>query len=57
MMVLMISIKNACEIGWFQTKESEELVTIADECRSERSTAVWGLLMLDLDLAVLQYQQ
>ncbi|KAG5070247.1 hypothetical protein JHK85_002624 [Glycine max] len=51
MMVLMISIKNACEIGWFQTKESEELVTIADECRSERSTAVWGLLMLDLDLA------
>lgn len=31
MMVLMISVKNACEIGWFQTKESEELVTLADE--------------------------
>ncbi|XP_020216462.1 E4 SUMO-protein ligase PIAL2 isoform X2 [Cajanus cajan] len=31
MMVLMISVKSACEIGWFQTKESEELVTIADE--------------------------
>ncbi|KAL2987319.1 hypothetical protein AAZX31_11G020700 [Glycine max] len=31
MMVLLISIKNACEIGWFQTKESEELVSIADE--------------------------
>ncbi|KAG4386297.1 hypothetical protein AAZX31_11G020700 [Glycine max] len=26
MMVLLISIKNACEIGWFQTKESEELI-------------------------------
>ncbi|TKY70979.1 E3 SUMO-protein ligase pli1 [Spatholobus suberectus] len=30
-MVLMISLKNACEIGWFQTKESEELLTIANE--------------------------
>ncbi|KAK7406086.1 hypothetical protein VNO78_07703 [Psophocarpus tetragonolobus] len=31
MMVLMISIKNACEFGWFQTKECEELITIANE--------------------------
>ncbi|KAL3039823.1 hypothetical protein AAZX31_01G207700 [Glycine max] len=38
MMVLMISIKNACEIGWFQTKESEELVTIADEIRKVYSS-------------------
>ncbi|GAU20611.1 hypothetical protein TSUD_230250 [Trifolium subterraneum] len=30
-MVLMISVKNACKIGWFQKKESEELLTIADE--------------------------
>ncbi|XP_022643149.1 E4 SUMO-protein ligase PIAL2 isoform X2 [Vigna radiata var. radiata] len=31
MMVLMISVKGACEIGWFQTKESQELLTILDE--------------------------
>ncbi|CAJ1927655.1 unnamed protein product [Sphenostylis stenocarpa] len=31
MMVLMVSIKGACEIGWFQTKDSEELLTIVDE--------------------------
>ncbi|KAK7307878.1 hypothetical protein VNO77_41318 [Canavalia gladiata] len=31
LMVLMISIKSACEIGWFQKNESDELVTIADE--------------------------
>ncbi|XP_004511552.1 uncharacterized protein [Cicer arietinum] len=30
-MVLMISVKNACKIGWFQKKESEELLTISDE--------------------------
>ncbi|RDY09749.1 E4 SUMO-protein ligase PIAL2, partial [Mucuna pruriens] len=39
MMVLMISVKNACEIGWFQTKESEELVIIADEIRKIYSGA------------------
>ncbi|XP_061344047.1 E4 SUMO-protein ligase PIAL2 isoform X2 [Gastrolobium bilobum] len=31
LMVLMISVKNACKVGWFQTKESEELLTIADK--------------------------
>ncbi|KAK7366722.1 hypothetical protein VNO80_08719 [Phaseolus coccineus] len=31
LMVLMISVKSACEIGWFQSKESEELLTIVDE--------------------------
>ncbi|KAK7253064.1 hypothetical protein RIF29_37469 [Crotalaria pallida] len=30
-MVLMISVKNACEIGWFGTKESQELITSAEE--------------------------
>ncbi|KAK7308961.1 hypothetical protein RJT34_05327 [Clitoria ternatea] len=30
-MVMMVSVKNACEFGWFQPKESEELVTIAEE--------------------------
>ncbi|KAL2348011.1 hypothetical protein Fmac_002011 [Flemingia macrophylla] len=39
MMVLMISVKGACEIGWFQTKESEELVTIADEIRKVYSSS------------------
>lgn len=31
-MVLMISVKNACKFGWFLNKlESEELLTIAPE--------------------------
>ncbi|KAF1861292.1 hypothetical protein Lal_00014018 [Lupinus albus] len=30
-MVLMISVKNACEIGWFGTKEAQELLKCADE--------------------------
>ncbi|CAK8539342.1 unnamed protein product [Lathyrus sativus] len=30
-MVLMISVKNACKIGWFEKKESEELLIVADE--------------------------
>lgn len=30
LMVLMISVKNAYKIGWFQLKESEELLTIAE---------------------------
>jgi len=30
-MVLMVSIKGVCEIGWFQIKESEELLVIVDE--------------------------
>jgi len=30
-MVLMVSVKGASEIGWFQTKEPEELLTIVDE--------------------------
>ncbi|KAK7253065.1 hypothetical protein RIF29_37470 [Crotalaria pallida] len=30
-MVLMISVKSACKIGWFQRKDSEELLTIADK--------------------------
>ncbi|RYR10475.1 hypothetical protein Ahy_B05g078915 [Arachis hypogaea] len=31
LMVVMISVKNACELGWFQAKEKEELLAIADE--------------------------
>ncbi|XP_057450012.1 E4 SUMO-protein ligase PIAL2-like isoform X2 [Lotus japonicus] len=30
-MVLMISIKNACQYGWFEEKDSEELSTIANQ--------------------------
>ncbi|XP_019421531.1 PREDICTED: E4 SUMO-protein ligase PIAL2 isoform X2 [Lupinus angustifolius] len=30
-MVLMISVKNACEIGWFGSKEAQELLKCADE--------------------------
>ncbi|KEH19346.1 transcription factor-like protein, partial [Medicago truncatula] len=30
-MVLMISVKNACTNGWFQKEDAEELLTIAEE--------------------------
>ncbi|KAF2297876.1 hypothetical protein GH714_004610 [Hevea brasiliensis] len=30
-MVLMISVKNACKIGWFSDKDSQELFTLANE--------------------------
>ncbi|EEF51254.1 sumo ligase, putative [Ricinus communis] len=30
-MVLMISVKNACKIGWFSPKDSQELLTLANE--------------------------
>ncbi|KAF2313366.1 hypothetical protein GH714_010579 [Hevea brasiliensis] len=30
-MVLMISVKNACKIGWFSDKDSQELFTFANE--------------------------
>ncbi|XP_011022613.1 PREDICTED: E3 SUMO-protein ligase SIZ2-like isoform X2 [Populus euphratica] len=30
-MVLMASVKNACMVGWFQEKETQELVTLATE--------------------------
>ncbi|KAG7953000.1 hypothetical protein I3843_12G088300 [Carya illinoinensis] len=33
-MVLMMSVKNACKIGWFSEKESEELLTLANEIGS-----------------------
>ncbi|XVF52983.1 hypothetical protein PTKIN_Ptkin05aG0061700 [Pterospermum kingtungense] len=33
-MVLMISVKNACEMGWFQDEERQELVTLANEVGS-----------------------
>ncbi|KAL7167614.1 hypothetical protein ACSBR2_038137 [Camellia fascicularis] len=33
-MVLMISVKNACKNGWFADKDSEELLTLADEIGS-----------------------
>nr|XP_007158536.1 hypothetical protein PHAVU_002G160400g [Phaseolus vulgaris]ESW30530.1 hypothetical protein PHAVU_002G160400g [Phaseolus vulgaris] len=38
LMVLLISVKGACEIGWFQSKESEELLTIVDEIRKVYSS-------------------
>ncbi|KAK6947846.1 Zinc finger, MIZ-type [Dillenia turbinata] len=31
LMVLMISIRNACKIGWFQPKDKEELLALANE--------------------------
>ncbi|KAK4601467.1 hypothetical protein RGQ29_010860 [Quercus rubra] len=33
-MVLMISVKNACKIGWFSKKETEELFALANELGS-----------------------
>ncbi|KAL6181889.1 hypothetical protein ACLB2K_048537 [Fragaria x ananassa] len=33
-MVLMISVKNACRTGWFSEKESEELFSLANEIGS-----------------------
>ncbi|XP_073021156.1 E4 SUMO-protein ligase PIAL2-like isoform X2 [Primulina eburnea] len=30
-MVLMISVKNACECGWFSNKDSDELINLAKE--------------------------
>lgn len=30
-MVLMASVKNACMVGWFQEKETQELITLATE--------------------------
>uniref|UniRef100_A0A5B7APQ5 Putative E3 SUMO-protein ligase pli1 n=1 Tax=Davidia involucrata TaxID=16924 RepID=A0A5B7APQ5_DAVIN len=34
LMVLMISVKNACKIGWFSDKDSEELLGLANEIAS-----------------------
>ncbi|KAA8520878.1 hypothetical protein F0562_011551 [Nyssa sinensis] len=34
LMVLMISVKNACKIGWFSDKDSEELLSLANEIGS-----------------------
>ncbi|XP_073130051.1 uncharacterized protein [Henckelia pumila] len=33
-MVLMISVKNACECGWFSNKDSDELINLAKEMAS-----------------------
>ncbi|XP_021754254.1 E4 SUMO-protein ligase PIAL2-like isoform X2 [Chenopodium quinoa] len=33
-MVLMISVKNACKLGWFSAQDTEELLTLADEVAS-----------------------
>lgn len=33
-MVLMISVKNACKLGWFSAKDTDELLTLADEVAS-----------------------
>ncbi|XP_044487493.1 E4 SUMO-protein ligase PIAL2-like [Mangifera indica] len=33
-MVLMISVKNACKMGWFSDMDSQELLTLADEIGS-----------------------
>uniref|UniRef100_A0A2C9WA41 SP-RING-type domain-containing protein n=1 Tax=Manihot esculenta TaxID=3983 RepID=A0A2C9WA41_MANES len=30
-MVLMISVKNACKVGWFSDKDSQELIALANE--------------------------
>ncbi|VVB09518.1 unnamed protein product [Arabis nemorensis] len=32
--VLMISVKHACQLGWFSDSECEELIAIADEMRN-----------------------
>jgi E3 SUMO-protein ligase PIAS1 len=41
MMLLCISVKNACKFGWFDKKESEEVLTIADEIG--KCIAPWGM--------------
>ncbi|ESQ46781.1 hypothetical protein EUTSA_v10027658mg [Eutrema salsugineum] len=33
-MVLMISVKHACQLGWFSDKEGQELIAIADEMKN-----------------------
>ncbi|GAB2273819.1 hypothetical protein Dimus_008593 [Dionaea muscipula] len=33
-MVLMLSVKNACKSGWFSSKDAEELLTLANEISS-----------------------
>ncbi|XP_023634878.1 E4 SUMO-protein ligase PIAL2 [Capsella rubella] len=33
-MVLMISVKHACQLGWFSDSESQELLALADEMRT-----------------------
>ncbi|CAK9172394.1 unnamed protein product [Ilex paraguariensis] len=33
-MVLMISVKNACQNGWFSDKDSKELLTLVNEMGS-----------------------
>ncbi|KAJ8426439.1 hypothetical protein Cgig2_001698 [Carnegiea gigantea] len=37
-MVLMISVKNACKMGWFAAKDAEELLTLASEVGSHFGT-------------------
>ncbi|XP_058199953.1 E4 SUMO-protein ligase PIAL2 isoform X4 [Rhododendron vialii] len=37
-MVLMISVKNACKSGWFPSEDSAELLTLADEIGSNFCT-------------------
>ncbi|GAB4834480.1 hypothetical protein Ancab_032736 [Ancistrocladus abbreviatus] len=37
-MVLMISVKNACKSGWFNSKDSEELLALANEVASSFCT-------------------
>ncbi|XP_010533627.1 PREDICTED: E4 SUMO-protein ligase PIAL2 [Tarenaya hassleriana] len=31
LMVMMLSVKNACQLGWFQQSDSQELLALADE--------------------------
>ncbi|XP_059645391.1 E4 SUMO-protein ligase PIAL1 isoform X1 [Cornus florida] len=38
-MVLMISVKNACKIGWFSDKDSKELLSLANEIGSSFCSA------------------
>ncbi|XP_071919389.1 E4 SUMO-protein ligase PIAL2-like isoform X1 [Coffea arabica] len=39
-MVLMISVKNACQSGWFSDKDSEELSSLANEIASNFCTSM-----------------
>ncbi|KAL3499295.1 hypothetical protein ACH5RR_038388 [Cinchona calisaya] len=39
-MVLMISVKNACQSGWFSHKDSEELSSLANEIASNFCTSM-----------------
>ncbi|XP_074317559.1 uncharacterized protein LOC141653627 isoform X2 [Silene latifolia] len=59
-MVLMISVKNACKLGWFSAHETEELLTLADEvgmyfCTKRDINSETSVLMPTLSTLISRY--